>query len=157
MTAHYRSTLDLSLEALRAAEVGFERLNQFVARNVEASHAEARSAEGQATWRAQFFAALYDDLDAPRALAVLWCIFADASLSLGDRARLIAELGTVLGLAWHTTRAAQPTPDVLLLLEQRELARNARDFSKADALRVELLQRGFSIEDSPDGPQLRAP
>jgi cysteinyl-tRNA synthetase len=158
MTAHYRSALDLSLEALRAAEIGFERLSLFVARNVEARNAEApavsSSREARATWRAQFFDALYDDLDAPRAIAVLWCILADASLAVGERARLIAELGSVLGLTWKATHAAQPGPDVLQLLAQRETARSARDFLQADALRAELSKRGFTIEDSPDGPQL---
>jgi cysteinyl-tRNA synthetase len=153
MTAHYRSALDLSLEALRAADIGFERLGLFVARNV-AAPAVSSSLEAHATWRAQFFDALYDDLDAPRAIAVLWCIFADASLALGERARLIAELSSVLGLTWQARPTAQPSPDVLQLLAQRETARSARDFSKADALRAELSKRGFTIEDSPDGPQL---
>jgi len=153
MTAHYRSALDLSLEALRAAQIGFERLSQFVTRHVTID-ASPSATEGHATWRAQFFAALYDDLDAPRAIAVLWCVLADASLALGERARLIAELGGVLGLAWHTTRAAQPSPDVLHLLAQRESARAIRDFRAADALRAELSKRGFTIEDSPGGPQL---
>jgi cysteinyl-tRNA synthetase len=153
MTAHYRSALDLSLEALRAADIGFERLSQFVTRNVEAPISQA-STESRATWRTQFLAALYDDLDAPRAIAVLWCILADASLALGDRARLIAELGSVLGLVWNVPRTAQPSPDVLRLLAQRETARSSRDFPTADALRAELSKRGFTIEDSPDGPQL---
>ena len=153
MTAHYRSPLDLSLEALRAAETGFERMSHFVELHVEesASVAEASDAE----WRRLFFAALYDDLDAPRALAVLWCILADASFSAGARARLIAELGSVLGLAWKTNRDVQAGSEALQLLEAREHARAERDFSKADALRVELLRRGFAIEDSPQGPLLR--
>src|SRR5450432_3714646 len=153
MTAYYRSALDLTLEALRAAQIGFERLSQFVTRHVEAQTSSSAT-DGHATWRAQFFAALYDDLDAPGAIAVLWCVLADASLALGERARLIAELGGVLGLAWNATRAAQPSPDVLHLLAQRESARATRDFSTADALRAELSKRGFTIEDSPDGPQL---
>jgi len=109
----------------------------------------------QAEWRRQFQAAMYDDLDAPRAIAVLWCILADASLATGARARLIAELGTVLGLSWQTNRAVQGGPEALHLLEARERARAERDFAKADALRAELSLRGFAIEDSPEGPLLR--
>ncbi|HEY3668529.1 MAG TPA: cysteine--tRNA ligase [Polyangiaceae bacterium] len=154
MTAHYRSPLDLSLEALRAAEIGFDRLSQFVERYVQADTAHAVS-EASLTWRTQFFDALYDDLDAPRAIAVLWCVFADASLTPGERARLIAELGGVLGLTWKATRSVQPSPDVLQLLVAREAARNARDFRQADALRAELSKRGFAIADGPDGPRLQ--
>jgi len=153
LTAHYRAPLDLSLEALRAAETGFQRLSQFVTRYVAES--ATPSMPSSTEWKRQFFEALGDDLDAPRALAVLWCILADASLPAGERARLIAELGGVLGIAWHEARSIQAEPDVLLLLEARQRARAARDFSQADALRAELARRGFTVEDSPAGALLR--
>ena len=153
MTAHYRSPLDLGLEALRAAETGFDRMSHFVEQHVEDPPAEAESA--RAEWRRQFYDALYEDLDAPRALAVLWCILADSSLATGVRARLIAELGGVLGLDWRTNRAIQGSPEALQLVAARERARAERDFAKADALRAELSKRGFAIEDSPEGPLLR--
>lgn len=154
MTAHYRSPLDLSLEALRAAETGFERLSHFVERHVDEPVAEV-SATSRAEWGRQFYAALYDDLDAPRALAVLWCVLADASLATGARARLIAELGGVLGLHWKTKRTVHAGPEALQLLAARERARAERDFAKADALRAELSSRGFAIADGPEGPVLR--
>ena len=154
MTAHYRSPLDLSLEALRAAETGFDRMSHFVEQHVEDPSLETTEL-AQAEWRRQFYAALYDDLDAPRAIAVLWCILADSSLAAGERARLIAELGMVLGLSWQTKRAVHGSPEALQLLAAREAARAARDFAKADALRAELASRGFAIEDSPEGPLLR--
>ena len=154
MTAHYRSPLDLSLEALRAAQTGFERMSHFVEQHVADPPAEV-SATAQAEWRQQFYAALYDDLDAPRALAVLWCVLADASLATGARARLLAELGSVLGLEWRTNRTVHAGPEAMQLLAARERARADRDFAKADALRAELSSRGFAIEDSPQGPVLR--
>ncbi len=154
MTAHYRSPLDLGLEALRAAETGFLRLSYFVEQHVEEPLAESAEA-AQAEWRRLFYDALYNDLDAPRGIAVLWCILADTSLAPGARARLIAELGAVLGLSWKANRAVQGGPEALELLEARERARAERDFAKADALRAELSSRGFAIEDSPEGPLLR--
>jgi cysteinyl-tRNA synthetase len=155
MTAHYRSTLDLSLEALRAAETALDRLSLFVTRH--GAEEEPLSAATSATselWRKQFYDALYDDLDAPRAIASLWCVVADASLPPGTRARLIVELGEVLGLGFQS-HVVTATPEISSLLENREQARAARDFSRADALRIELWNRGFSIEDSPHGPLLR--
>jgi len=153
MTAHYRAPLDLNLEALRAAETGHERMSHFVEQHL--AEAKGPPLPTEAEWRRQFYDALYDDLDAPRALAVLWCILADPSLSTGSRARLIAELGAVLGLAWKSSRAVQGDPEALRLLEARQRARAERDFVKADALRAELWRRGFAIEDSPEGPSLR--
>jgi cysteinyl-tRNA synthetase len=155
MTAHYRSSLDLSLEALRAAETGLDRLSQFVARHRdEAADVSVQVSQASEAWRTQFYDALYDDLDAPRAIASLWCIVADASVPLGVRARLVLELGEVLGLGFQT-HAVTATPELASLLERRERARAARDYSQADALRVELYNRGFVVEDSPDGPLLR--
>jgi cysteinyl-tRNA synthetase len=157
MTAHYRSPLDLSLEALRAADTAFERLSYFVARNaLPAAGANQASTDALATWQRQFYDALYEDLDAPRALAVLWCILADASLPASDRAALIVELGGVLGLRWKqpAVEGQTVTPDIARLLTEREQARQEREFSRADALRAELARRGFGVEDSPAGPVL---
>jgi cysteinyl-tRNA synthetase len=173
MTAHYRSPLDLSLEALRAANTAFERLSHFIARHrrdipVEAEqdfldgHALATRAgrafgvagDPRLTWARQFYDALFEDLDAPRAIAVLWCIFADSSMPAADRAHLIAALGGVLGLDWKETRSKdQPIdPEITALVAERERARATRDFSRADALRGTLASRGFAVEDSPSGP-----
>lgn len=155
MTAHYRSPLDLSLEALRAADTAFERLSQFVARSAPRT-APLPASEAQIIWQKQFFGALYSDLDAPRAIAVLWCILADASLPVGERAQLIAELGAVLGLLWKQPQLEQPAfaPEVARLVSEREQARKNREFSRADALRAELGRRGFRVEDGPGGPLL---
>jgi len=156
MTAHYRSALDLSLEALRAADTALQRLSQFVRQNLpQNANANANANPAHRAWRDQFYAALYDDLDAPRALAVLWCILADLSLAASERAALLGELGGVLGLVWRpepTARLADPS--ALRLLDEREQARRARDFSRADALRAELAARGFAVEDGPTGPLL---
>jgi cysteinyl-tRNA synthetase len=172
MTAHYRSPLDLSLEALRAAETAFERLSQFVMRNrgeipsevsefidghepaTQAGASFGGADDPRRTWARQFYDALHDDLDAPRALAVLWCILADSSLPQAHRAHLIAELGGVLGLDWNATQSKDRPlePEIAALVAERELARASRNFSRADALRSTLTSRGFAVEDSPSGP-----
>jgi hypothetical protein len=52
-------------------------------------------------------------------------------------------------------QARSPAPEVSALLEDREAARHARDWARADAIRDELARRGYVIEDTPDGPRLR--
>jgi cysteinyl-tRNA synthetase len=154
MTAHYRSPLDLSLEALRAADTAFERLSSFITRNAGEADIH-RPSEPLTVWRQQFFDALYEDLDAPRAIAVLWCVLADASLPASPRARLIAELGGVLGLSWkQAVVREQLSPEITRLVAEREQARECREFARADALRVELTKHGFTVVDSPSGPVL---
>lgn len=154
-TAHYRSPLSLSGEALRGAEAARRRLRAIV----RAGGAETEPVRGGnprlERLRAEFFAALRDDLDAPRALSVLWKV-AEQTEPLPQRARLIRELGDAIGLP-----LAGPAPvmeDDELIEQQvarRNQARQDRDFALSDALRAELVARGVVIEDRPEGSTWR--
>jgi cysteinyl-tRNA synthetase len=155
-TAHYRSPLSLSGEALRGAEAARRRLRAIV---------RAGGNEPAPTWglrssalerlRQAFHDALRDDLDAPRALAVLWEI-AEQTAPLAERARLIRELGESIGL-----ELSGPPPaledDALVerLVAQRNAARDARDFALSDALRAELTAKGVVVEDFAQGSTWR--
>jgi cysteinyl-tRNA synthetase len=152
-TAHYRSPLGLSGEALRGAEAARKRLRAIVrAGGVDAgTHAddlERRRTSRLQSLREKFRSALRDDLDAPRALAVLWEI-AEQTDPLPMRAQLIRELGDAIGLT--LTGPAPATEDDALvegLVARRNAARQARDFALSDALRAELAARGVVLEDS---------
>ena len=64
--------------------------------------------------------------------------------------------GLDLDRVWATGTAADDTPaEVLELVEARAIARNARDFARADALRDELAAIGWDVVDGPDGSQAR--
>jgi cysteinyl-tRNA synthetase len=157
-TAHYRSPLSLSGEALRAAETARRRLGAIVragcAGNANATDAHAPSGR-LGELKAEFFEALRDDLDAPRALAQLWQI-AEQPAPLSERARLIRELGAAIGLRLEPApAAAQDDAQIEALFQRRNTARTARDFALADALRAELTTRGVVIEDSPSGSSWR--
>jgi cysteinyl-tRNA synthetase len=147
-TAHYRRPLGLSGEALRGAEAARRRLAAIVrAGGSEAPEAGPERAELQAL-RREFRHALRDDLDAPRAIAVLWKI-AEQPLPLPERARLLRELGGALGLELALPDAPRED-DALVesLVQRRTAARKARDFALADALRAELSAKGVVLEDS---------
>jgi cysteinyl-tRNA synthetase len=155
-TAHYRSPLSLSGEALRGAEAARRRLRAIV----RAGSAEADAAWGLGStrleaYRERFRAALLDDLDAPRALTVLWEI-AEQPEPLALRARLIRELGESIGLS--LSGPAQVMEDDALIEAQvarRNQARKERDFALSDALRAELFAKGVVLEDSPEGSTWR--
>jgi cysteinyl-tRNA synthetase len=66
---------------------------------------------------------------------------------------LMRRFDTVLGLV-----AEEQTPlarDVEVLMEERQRARQARDFARADALRAQIQERGYVVEDTPQGPRLK--
>jgi cysteinyl-tRNA synthetase len=155
-TAHYRSPLSLSGEALRGAEAARRRLRAIVrAGSAEARGGFGRRSAGLEALRERFHAALRDDLDAPKALTVLWEV-AERAEPLALRAALIQELGDVIGLS-----LAGPAPvvadDLLIdaLVARRNAARQNRDFALSDALRAELFAKGVVLEDSPTGSTWR--
>ena len=115
------------------------------------------SASGRAL-HDRFVVALDDDLDLPGGLA---CVreMLRADLPVDERRWLVLDADAVLGLdlhgAWQATEAATTTPaDVATLVEAREAARGSRDYARADAIRQELGDAGWSVTDGPDGPEL---
>jgi cysteinyl-tRNA synthetase len=115
--------------------------------------------------RTRFFAALEDDLGTPEAFAALLQLVraGNAAAAHGDRPggdqlrearRELVELLDVFGLASLAEGGAPAVPEaVMALLEQREAARAARDFARADALRAEIAALGWELRDTPEGPQ----
>jgi cysteinyl-tRNA synthetase len=154
-TAHYRSPLSLSGEALRGAEAARRRLRAIVRAGSDAEASFGLRSPALEALREKFRLALLDDLDAPRAISVLWEI-ADQHEPLPLRARLIRELGDSIGLAL-SSRAPVTDDDALIeaLVARRNAAREARDFALSDALRAELTAKGVVLEDAPTGSTWR--
>ena len=116
------------------------------------------SPEGRAL-HDRFTAALDDDLDTSSAVAIARETLR-APLSEDERRWLLLDFDYVLGLdldrVWAMGTAADDTPaEVRELVEARAIARNARDFARADALRDELAALGWDVVDGPDGSQAR--
>ena len=144
--AHYRSSLNFTDEALRAAASGLSRLRASV-------HAlGAADGEPDAAWLARFMAMLNDDLNYPRALAVAWELLKN-ELPDGVKKATMARFDEALGLdllAWQPVEVAVPEA-VVALIAARELARRERRWHDADALRAQLREAGYEIEDTAGG------
>jgi cysteinyl-tRNA synthetase len=162
---HYRSAIDYSEESLREAAAAYQRLEGFVQRATEfVGEAEPVELPGE------FVAAMDDDLNTSRALAVVHDTVrtGNAALADGDQvavgsalSKVRAMLG-VLGLdpldpQWTDSGEAGLTTVVdslvALALEQRTAARARKDWAAADAVRDQLKQAGIAVEDTPSGPR----
>ncbi len=181
LSSHYRSPTDFSEAALEAASRGLERLNVAVRLTGERLR-DAQDETADSQWLARleaftgkFREAMDDDFNTPQALAILFDLSRDVNtlLSSGEpvsRGTLDAIAGTyrrlggdVLGLRLGETEAAgssQAERDLLdglvrMLIEVRQEARAARDWSKADAVRKRLAEMGIALEDGPDGTRWR--
>jgi len=155
LQAHYRQQQAFTLEAMRAAATGHRRLL--------AHAADLRSAEGTpdaarlVPFRERFRTAIGDDLNTPRALAVVFEVLRGEGLAPADRRSLLVEFDAWLGLGLAEAERREPPrgsdPRIDGLVQEREAAREARDFAAADRIRDELAAEGITIEDTPEGPR----
>jgi cysteinyl-tRNA synthetase len=160
-SAHYRSMLEFSFEALEESATAFRRIEAFLSR--------AKSLLGQdpeILIADEFAKAMNDDLAVPQALA-----FISESMRIGnssaDDKKIIAKTAgeirgalSILGCdpadpVFASGKSNDVAMDGLikLALEQREAARARKDFAGADAIRDQIASLGVVVEDTPNGPR----
>ncbi|KWI47459.1 cysteine--tRNA ligase [Burkholderia pseudomultivorans] len=148
LTAHYRSKLHFTWASLDAAQTALNRLRQLYAAWPDGGRVDPEFA-------ARFDAELNDDLNLPRALAVLWELVR-SDLPPSTLKATVDSFDTVLGLGLRDwTAASFDIPeDVRVLLDARERARAERDWASADRIRDSLRAQGWRVEDTTEGQRL---
>jgi len=165
--SHYRSPIEVTTETVADAEKGLDRLDALARRFglpdliAEAGRGyvlEGDVADADPDALAAFRRRMDDDLDTPGALADIFELVsaahtaADALDETGGArlARTAALLAAALGLPLH---AGDDEADAQTqrLVAERDEARKAKDFARADALRDELVSLGWTVEDTPAG------
>ncbi len=176
LRAHYRSPIEVMPETIADAEKGLARLDALARRlslpDPLAAPAGGALVRGDAVASvpgpvddvaiAEFCEHMDDDLDTPAALGGVFELVnrANAAADAGDdeRAavlgRTVAILCGALGLGLRGAVDDVDAPTTQLVAE-RDAARRARDFARADALRDELVAKGWIVEDGPDGTVVR--
>jgi cysteinyl-tRNA synthetase len=156
--SHYRSPIDVTDDNLRAAERSLDRLDGFARRIAELGLAAEPDAEALDRFRA----AMDDDLDTPKAMALVFDLVHRANALLGDGdaeaaaplAATALEITGALGLELRSHGGTVPE-EILELARQRDEARAAKDWPRADALRDRIVAAGYVVEDTPGGTGVR--
>jgi cysteinyl-tRNA synthetase len=148
---HYRQPIEFDDERLAEATARVTRIRE-AARRLR----EGPSPEWSAALRERFFDSLADDFGTPAALAAVFEWVREANRSTEPVGKDdLREMLQVLGLENLLDVVVVAAPEAVReLLEARERARQASDYSEADRLREEIRARGWEIRDGPDGPEL---
>ena len=170
LSAHYRSPLNFSAELMEASKNGLERIinatdnlkHLLGAATVEEMSAEEKVAFAKTdAYVEEFENAMDDDFNTADAIAAIFDLVKYANTtataesskeylqSLLDR---IVKLGDVLGLILDKKEELLDA-DIEKLIEERQAARKAKDFARADAIRDELLEKGIILKDTREGVQ----
>ena len=160
-SAHYRSMLEFSFEALAESATAFKRIEAFLSRaaSVLGKPVDILIAD-------EFKAAMNDDLAVPQALAFIAESMRIGNSAVDDKKVIAKSAGEIRGAlsilgcdpqdqAFATSKSNDLAMDGLikLALEQREAARARKDFKAADQIRDQIASLGITVEDTPNGPR----
>lgn len=155
-SSHYTKKLNFTWEGAKAAQVSLERLRAGVVAHLEGT--EKIEEDVLQNYRNQFLEAINDDLNATKAMSIVWEIIRSDKKSK-DYRDLICEFDKVLGLDLaNVTRQTlkkeekQELPEeVEKLIEARTVARQEKNWAESDRLRDEIIALGYSVKDSKEG------
>ncbi len=162
LSSHYRESFNFTLDGLAGARTALGRIDELLNKLRDLSGSQ--TAEPDQGILAQFTSALDEDLNVAAAWGHIfeWVRATNKGLAentvtpLQAAAHLAAwqRMDSVLGVGTKPTDSEAP-PEIVALLEERQAARKAKDFKRADAIRDELKAKGWVIEDTPKGPKLK--
>jgi len=159
MSTHYRQQLNFTFKGLEAARNALQRIWDFMKKLDEVNgKGDAKLVDKLINKaRKDFDAALNDDLEISRALAAVFEFIKEVNIALGNLNKkdavkikeFMADLDKVLGFI--VVKEEKISEDIQKLVDEREAARKAKDFKRADEIRDRLKEQGIVLEDIPQG------
>ncbi|MBK28916.1 MAG: cysteine--tRNA ligase [Verrucomicrobiales bacterium] len=162
ISAHYRETFNFTLDNLTGAKTALGRIDECISKLRELSAGQIASSSNDSNLVSNFIKAMDDDLNVSAAWAAVFDWVRETNRKLAadeiDNNAAAIELANwlrinnVLGIETIKEKA---TPEILALAEERQTARQNKDFERSDQIRDELLSKGWIIEDTPKGPRVK--
>jgi cysteinyl-tRNA synthetase len=146
LTAIYRKPMDFSLEILENAQNSYKKLKNIISNLEDDKKINEK-------YLNEFTKAINDDLNTPKALAVLWELVRDDKAQ--GKFRTIKRIDEVFGLKLFEKEEIKISEEIKSLAKQRWEAKKEKNFKLADELREKISARGFLINDSKDGFEIK--
>jgi cysteinyl-tRNA synthetase len=149
---HYRKPMEYSEESIQAARNGLQHLQNQVRK--AAQHSTAQKGAVKDEFRTRFLEAINDDLNMPRAMAVVQEML-KSSLGDNDKYATILDYDRVLGLSLDQVDKPIELPqEIKNLVAERQAARDAKDWVASDRLRDTIQNLGYLVQDTKEGMQV---
>ena len=157
LTGHYRTPMNFTWDALEGANTALKRLQRaFLELPTKGGLPDEKFMQA-------FYAAVNNDLDTPKALALVWDLLKDNEMLPADKRASLGEADEILGLGLDEPQVAARLAvieeadlpeEVQLLLDERTLARIAKNYQRADELRIQIEALGYELKDTAEGQKV---
>ena len=146
---HYRKPMEYSDESIQAARNGLQHLQNQVRQVVQNSAGRKGAVIDE--YKTKFKRAINDDLNMPRAMAVVQEML-KSRVEDADKHALIMDYERVLGLSLDEVTQSEELPqEIKTLVAERQDARDAKDWAASDQLRDKIQEQGYTVQDTKDG------
>lgn len=150
---HYRNPLMFSYEALEGARISRKKMFDFVL-SVKGSKSNSNGKDNTKKYLDKFTKGMNDDLNTPKALATVWEVI-KSDLSKGNKYSLLLQFDKVLGFNFGNLKNKEIPSSIIKLAKDRDEARKRKDWVKSDQLRNEINSKGYIVEDTKEGFELK--
>src|SRR3989338_4666667 len=153
LQGHYRSQINFTWEALEASQNAYKKLVG-VTKELKKSWFSILFGKVSKGYKLQFLEKVNDDINTPEALAVVWEMIKDESLSKGSKYKTLLDFDEVLGLGFSKIKKEEVSFQIKNLVNDRALARKQKDWARADELRAQIEALGYSVRDTSKGQEV---
>jgi cysteinyl-tRNA synthetase len=161
LTSHYRTGANFSFEALDGAKQALFRIKRYLYEEWK----NATDGSIDVTYTERFRAAIADDLDTPKAIATMWEMIKDQSVTPENKVATLRHFDAVLGIGLRDDpddivrelgimREEDIPEEIQELVDKRQIARATRNWEESDHIREALNLKGYIIEDTPTGQRV---
>jgi len=150
LTSHYSTQSNYTKEAITAAEVAYKKLAQFIQKKeTDEKNVGNNSGKINKKYLKQFIDHLNNNFDTPQAIATIWLMLKDQTLSETDKRITALEMDKILGLnlANFSEQVEIIPAEITTLAEERRKARFNKDWVKSDEIRAKIESLGYTIKD----------
>ena len=158
---HYRSKLTFSWQALKGAENSLNNVYQKVSElqcNRKSGSRYINNKSGSRsikTYQKKFLNFINDDLNMPKALALMWRLVKDEKIPNNQKYKLLLDFDRIFGLDLDKIKKTRIPKKIKELVKQREQFRQQKQWRKADEIRKKIKKMGYQIEDTEKGPRIK--
>jgi cysteinyl-tRNA synthetase len=154
--AHYRSKLNFTFDALKSAKSALENLYEKVRElRSKVKNQKIKLEIESKNYQKKFLEFINDDLDTPKALALMWDLISKNKIDDRQKYFLLLDFDRVFGLNLEKIKKPKIPQEIRELVKIREDYRKRGDFKSADEIREKIKEMGYWIEDTKEGPKIK--